>query len=219
MKVYCCAGWKRVVSVLQYTRHDYGLQVCLRVTIGRMPFTYLSMLTCHDWWLDDHASAIQAICAILGLAGLVWYCILTHKIQKASLRQASAAIRPFIVIDELNEKDYPNCEFLLKPVSASKIFIIRNLGSGPAMDIKWALGSDAGTRSNVNWIELGDLAVSDWSQIFDDAPIPQMMFKRPEEGMIFRFCDSAGIKHETIEVMRGGGFYQRCRLQNLKEPF
>ena len=58
----------------------------------------------------------------------------------ASLKQASAGIRPFIVIDELNEKDYANFEMRLKPISAEKIIIIRNLGRGHAMDIKWALG-------------------------------------------------------------------------------
>lgn len=184
-----------------------------------MPFTSVFTLTGNSWWLDDHASAVQAVCAILGLIGLFWYCILTRQIQQASLRQSRAAIRPFIVIDELNEKDYPNYEMRMKPISVDKIFIIRNLGSGPAMDIKWALGSDAGTRPNVKWIGLGDLAIGDWSQIFDDAPIPEMMFQRPAEGMVFRFCDSAGIEHETVEVMRGGRYYQQCRLQHPKKGF
>ena len=61
--------------------------------------------------------------------------------------------------------------------------------------------------------------MGDWSLIFDDALIRQMMFKRPAEGMIFRFCDSAGIEHETVEEMKGGGFYQRCRLRNPKKGF
>jgi len=175
--------------------------------------------TGHSWWLDDHASAIQAISALLGLVGLFWYCILTHRIQKASLRQASAAIRPFIVIDEMKEADYPQFEMRLKPAGADKIFIIRNLGNGPAMDIKWALGFDAGTRTDTNWIELGDLAVGDWSHISDNFPERRMMLKRPDEGMVFRFCDSAGIHHETIEVLKGDMYSQRCRLLNPKEGF
>lgn len=172
--------------------------------------------TGHSWWLDDHASAIQAISAVVGLVGLFWYCILTRRIQQASLRQMSAAIRPFIVIDEMKEADYPQFELRLKPASEKKILIIRNLGNGPAMDIKWALGSDAGTRTGVNWIELGDLAVGDWSHI-SDFPAPRMMFQRPEEGMVFRFCDSAGIQHETVEVLKDGTYSQRCRLLNPKE--
>lgn len=174
--------------------------------------------TGHSWWLDDHASAIQAISAVIGLGGLFWYCILTHRIQTASLRQASAAIRPFIVIDELKETDSPNFELWMKPVNATKIFIIRNLGNGPAMDIKWALGSDAGRRTDVNWIELGDLGVGDWSHI-SVFPTPRMMFERPDDGMVFRFCDSTGIFHETVEVVKDGIYSQRCRLLDTKEGF
>jgi hypothetical protein len=72
------------------------------------------------WWLDEHASAVQAVCSVLGLMGLYWYCILTHGIHRAALRQASAATRPFIVIDELQEKDYPAYELRLKPISKEK---------------------------------------------------------------------------------------------------
>jgi hypothetical protein len=46
-----------------------------------------------------------------------------------------------------------------------------------------------------------------------------MMFKRPNEGMIFRFRDSAGIEHETVEAMQDGIHCQRCRLRNPKKGF
>ena len=163
--------------------------------------------------LDRHAGAFQAVCAFLGLIGLICYCVLTQGIYKASLRQASAAIRPFIVIDRLSDTDEPSFRLSLLPISKKDIFIIRNLGNGPAMNIKWALGSDAGERKDVKWIGLGDLAVKDWSHIFDDSLLGQYMFDRPTQGVVFRFCDSAGTEFETTEEWKNGHFYQRCRTK------
>jgi hypothetical protein len=168
-------------------------------------------------FLDAHAGGIQSVCAAFGLLGLIWYCILTRGIHKAALRQASAAIRPFIVTDELKETDVPNFQLNTLPISKKKIIIIRNLGSGPAMDIFWSLTPKAGTTEEFKWISLGDLAVNDWSYIFDDAPTPAYLFERPDQGMVFRFLDSAGDEHETIEVMRKGRFYQHCRRRNSKD--
>jgi hypothetical protein len=87
------------------------------------------------------------------------------------------------------------------------------------MGIKWALGSDAGKRSGVNWIDLGDLAVNDWSHIFDDSPAAQMMFERPQVGAVIRFFDSAGVEHETVEEYKDKMYCQRCRLRNPKMGF
>jgi len=160
-------------------------------------------------WLDCHAAAIQAVCALAGLGGLFWYCYLTLGIHRASVRQANAAVRPFIVIDELNSRDVLNYELTLLPISKKKIYIVRNLGTGPALDIQWVLGSSGVNLNNANWAKLGDLAAGDWSHI----PIgpASIMCDRPQGGMTFRFNDIAENRYETIEECKDGIFYQKCR--------
>src|ERR1039457_7083392 len=160
-------------------------------------------------WLDCHSGAIQALSSVLGLAGLAWYCLLTLGIRRASVRQANASIRPFIVVDELTENDVPDFRMSLLIVSKKKIFIIRNLGNGPAVNIQWTRNPKRRAKSTAKWISLGDLAVGDWSHIPDKDS--QLMFDRPEDGMIFRFSDIAENQYETVEEYRNGIYYQSCK--------
>jgi hypothetical protein len=161
-------------------------------------------------WLDSHAGAIQALCSVVGAGGLIWYCCLTLGIHRASVRQANASMRPFIVVDEMSERDVPDFKQSLLPVSKDNIFIIRNLGNGPAMDIQWAKGSSGhlDVRSGC-WTKLGDLAAGDWSHI-PNGPV-SIMCDRLEDGMTVLFSDISENRYETVEEYRDGSFYQRCR--------
>jgi hypothetical protein len=174
-----------------------------------MSFTFTFFQSSHSWWLDIHASAIQAICAGLGLLGLGWYCWLTHGIHQQAIRQATAAIRPFIVIDELTERDVPDFRLTHLIVSKKAIYIIRNLGTGPAVNIQWTLGSDPDKNQTRSWTNLEDLAAGDWSYILGASP--GYMFDRPEEGMTLRFSDVAENTYETVDDYRDKNYYQRCR--------
>lgn len=156
-----------------------------------------------------HASAIQAICAVLGLLGLGWYCLLTHGIHQQAIRQATAAIRPFIVIDELTERDVPNFRLTHLIISKKAIYIIRNLGNGPAVNIQWTLGSNPDRNQRSSWTNLGDLAAGDWSYILGASR--DYMFDRPEQGMTFHFLDVAENAYETVEDYKDEKYYQRCR--------
>jgi len=71
-------------------------------------------------WLDVHAAAIQAVSAAFGLVGLIWYCVLTLQIRKATVSQSNAAIRPFVVLDEMRDADAANFELNLKPISVKE---------------------------------------------------------------------------------------------------
>jgi hypothetical protein len=166
-------------------------------------------------WINDNAAAIQAICACFGLIGLAVYCVLTYKIHQAAIRQANAAMRPFVVIDKMNEKDVSDFRLSLLPISEKEIIVIRNLGTGPAIGIKWLRDASLCDSANKqDWMELGDLAVGDWSYI--STPIATMMFKRPPEGMSFRFKDFAGNDYETIEECKNGTYYQQCRSRQRR---
>lgn len=172
-----------------------------------LAFTFFQLS--HACWLDVHASAIQAICACLGLAGLGWYCWLTHGIHQQAIRQANAAIRPFIGINELTERDVPNFHLTHLVTSKTAIYIVRNLGTGPAVNIQWIVGSDPYKYKTETWMNLGDLAAGDWSFILGTSS--DYMFDRPKEGMTFRFFDVAENTYETVEEYRNNTYFQRCR--------
>lgn len=165
-------------------------------------------------WINHNAGAIQAICAFLGLVGLVVYCVLTRRIYQAAIRQANAAMRPFIVIDKMTEKDVSDFRMSLLPLSEKEIIVIRNLGTGPALGIKWLLNASLrDTAKEDAWTDLGDLAVGDWSYI--STATAKIMFLRPFEGMTFRFSDFAENQYETIEEYKNETFYQKCRSRKV----
>lgn len=146
-----------------------------------------------------------------GVIGLFWYCYLTYGIRKDTGRQTAASYRPFIVIDELKDEDAPNFRIEWLIVSESKIFVIRNLGTGPALDIKWKKGIDTGNH----WYPLGDLAMNDWSGL-PSADCPHM-YRKPDEGLLISYHDLAGNKFETRDELKGKSFFQSCK--SVKDVF
>jgi hypothetical protein len=133
-------------------------------------------------WLDQHAGAVQAICAVIALAGLIWYCTLTHGIHKATVRQANAALMPFLVIVEQEwDRSHPDSSLEQVPT-----WIIRNAGNGPAREINWKPGAsnEPDTTKKKAWFRIGDLAVNDWTHLpHHSRPHEMKMHERPTDGL------------------------------------
>ena len=71
---------------------------------------------------------IQAVTAIGGVWGLIYYCKETHKIREETVRQGAASRRPFLFVKRSNPDDlYSN-------------LLLLNEGQGPAIDVFWRQG-------------------------------------------------------------------------------
>ena len=107
----------------------------------------------HLWWLDAHAGAVQAACAFAALLGLIVYCRFTFDIRKAAIEQTNAALRPYLILEEGDDKHI-------------QTWVIRNLGSGTAIGICWKLGSsnDRDDKKKL-WCKIGNLAANDWTHL------------------------------------------------------
>jgi hypothetical protein len=129
-------------------------------------------------FFDCHSAAIQAMCSVLGLIGLVVYTYLTSSIRRATVRQAKASQRPLIVIDLGKEE--------------SK-WLMYNKGSGPALQLYWKVSH---INDNHGWNKLGALAVGDFSDIAsqDDG----VLLEIPKDGLRIHYSDLAGNKYCTI---------------------
>jgi hypothetical protein len=151
-------------------------------------------------FLDQHAGAVQAICAVVALVGLIWYCALTHGIRKATVRQANAALMPFLIIVE------QECE----PIPT---WIIRNAGNGPAREINWKPGAsnEPDTPNKKAWFRIGDLGVNDWTHLpHYSRPNEMKMHERPRDGLRLHYCDLAGNHFAMVGYFDGEVFYQNC---------
>jgi hypothetical protein len=71
---------------------------------------------------------IQAVTAVIGVGGLVYYCKETHKIREEAVRQGAASRRPFLFVRQSNPEDLNSNLLLL------------NEGQGPALDVFWRQG-------------------------------------------------------------------------------
>jgi hypothetical protein len=111
------------------------------------------------------------------------------------------------MIDELNEKDDPDYKETVASSSENKVFIIRNLGNGPTLDIQWIANPAENANPGSVWNKVGDLAVGDWSHLANAKS--ECMFERPKSGMII-----AANEYRTTEEFRDGIFYSNCRPQN-----
>lgn len=161
-------------------------------------------------FLDQHAGAIQAVAATLGFFGLVYYCRLTRDIREATLQQLSASYRPHIVVDDGREADHP--DFKVKSPT-----VVRNLGNGVALGVSWRPVTSSATQ----WINLGDLAPRDWSDI-GTADFPRMFEECwPADGFDIQFTNLAGKKFLTTVRMPDTTVLQSCSelsSQNSVKP-
>lgn len=128
-------------------------------------------------WLDQHAAAVQALCAMLGVLGLFVYTYLTWELRSTSIRQATASQRPLLV--------------LLEPDEVSPGHFIRNMGSGPAVRIAWKVGIDNDREWKV-WNNVGVLAVSDWSNLPHWDQKEPRLIKIPKTGIRIHYADLTG---------------------------
>jgi hypothetical protein len=170
------------------------------------------LLTCFSQsldWLDQHAGAVQAICAVIALVGLIWYCILTHGIRKATVRQANAALMPFLIIVEQEcDRSKPD-----SPAEPTPTWIIRNVGNGPAREINWKPGAtnEQDTTEKKAWYRIGDLAVNDWTHLPHYSRANDMkMHERPRDGLRLHYCDLAGNHFAMVGYFDGEVFFQNC---------
>ena len=121
-------------------------------------------------WLNDNASAVQAICSVFGIVGLGFYCWLTYGIRKASVAQQKAAQAPMIMFSF--DKD-------------EKYWMIKNYGVGPATKVWWKPGER--NDKSPDWYDLGAIAPGD----FSDLP----HHGRPEESHLIDMCAGGARIH------------------------
>ena len=127
-------------------------------------------------WLDQHAAAVQAICAVLGIIGLFWYTYLTRELRSTGIRQATASQRPLLVLFK-PDKDVSPGHF------------IRNMGNGPAIGINWKVGNDNSDRI---WNLVGSLAISDWSDLPNWNGKESQLMTMPKPGVRIHYADLEG---------------------------
>ena len=131
-------------------------------------------------WLDQHAAAVQAICAVLGIIGLICYCYLTWELRSTAIRQATASQRPLLVLFKPDE-------------DVSSGHFIRNMGNGPAMDIYWKVGiTNVRDNSETIWNLVGTVAASDRSDLPNWSRKESQLTTMAESGIRIHYGDLEG---------------------------
>jgi hypothetical protein len=136
------------------------------------------------WFLDTHSGAIQSICAITALIGLVCYTCFTWTIRQATVRQVTASQRPLLVLDK---DETPN----------TNSFYIENKGNGPALGIAWKVGQrNEANGHHKHWHHIGALAVNDWSDLPSETN-PELLII-PSSGLRLHYKDMEGNFYSTV---------------------
>jgi hypothetical protein len=158
------------------------------------------------WFLDAHSAAIQSVCAIVGLIVVICYTCFTWSIRQATVRQATAAQRPLLVL-EWDETAEEESDGEGGPSNKTSAVYIENKGNGPALGVFWKIDQ----RNEVNgkdrpWHELGALAVGDWSDLPNDTE-PELPIV-PPEGVRLHYKDLAGNFYCTRVFHKAGTIQQ-----------
>lgn len=149
----------------------------------------------HLCWWNENAGAIQAICAIAGVIGLIIYCALTARIRTATVAQQKAAQAPMLMFVEAKRQG----EVLTH-------WVIKNYGVGPAVGIWWKPGSS--NHSTNDWYEIGALGAGDESDLPHSRSDVAFLREMPSDGARLHYSDSAGNHYATWGLWKDECFTQ-----------
>jgi|ERR1017187_1046050 hypothetical protein len=143
------------------------------------------------WW-NDNSGAVQAICAILGVAGLLSYCLLTYGIRRSAVAQQKAAQAPMIMFFWDGE---------------ATCWRIRNYGVGNATKVWWK--TNLNNERTSDWYELGALASDDVSDLPHDSRPDECQLKLMHVGGArIHYSDMAGNHYATAGRLKHDAFNQ-----------
>lgn len=145
----------------------------------------------NGWW-HDNASAIQSTCAILGILGLFWYCVLTQQIRKSAVAQQEAAQAPMLMFFQVRVKTS---------------WAMKNYGLGPAVNVWWK--PSANNEAGQAWYDLGALAAGDKSNLpHHSRPKDSHLAEMYVEGARIHYSDMAGNHYATSGEWKDNAFKQ-----------
>ena len=122
---------------------------------------------------------IQAVCAILALGGLVWYCLETKSIREASIAQSEASRHPFPMLAGI--------------ANMGKVLSIVNAGEGIALNVRWRFCNEIDDDLR----GLGSITVNDQRQLTVSGIKASFSYFKSGNGIRVIYTDTAFKQYWT----------------------